>query len=128
MVCGHTQEGQSVKLSIKGNVLDEKNNAIADAVIVLVNKDSTIVKQAATDKKGVYTFYNLVPGKYHITAAASGFKSVRLNDLYYDGTKIFTLTTVLKESLNEKIIISGIVTDGSKNPLHGVAVAVKNNI
>jgi len=126
MVCGHTQEGQSVKLSIKGNVLDEKNNAIADAVIVLVNKDSTIVKQAATDKKGVYTFYNLVPGKYHITAAASGFKSVRLNDLYYDGTKIFTLTTVLKESLNEKIIISGIVTDGSKNPLHGVAVAVKN--
>lgn len=71
--------------SISGKVTGEKNDAFANAnVLLLQAKDSVLVKGVITNHSGGYTFENIPGGKYLITCTFTGF-----GQLY---TKPFELT------------------------------------
>ena len=60
---------------ISGLVLDENNQPITSANVLLLNsKDSGMVKGILTDKTGKYAFENIAPGKYRITFSFIGFQ------------------------------------------------------
>ena len=62
--------------SIAGTVADASGGAIADAQVTLTNVDTAEkrVQQSGTD--GLYSFVNLLPGRYRIDVEKTGFKRV----------------------------------------------------
>src|SRR3989442_7951624 len=62
--------------SIAGTVSDVSGGAIADAQVTLTNVDTSEkrVQQSGTD--GLYSFVNLLPGRYRIDVEKTGFKRV----------------------------------------------------
>lgn len=91
---------------VEGDVLDEKNKAVTNAVITATDSTGKIVDTVRTDQRGFYFFKKLKPGKYKIEAKAPGFlpavyKNVEVNaapaganegdDTYYAITLDITL-------------------------------------
>ncbi len=64
---------QSGTGQITGTVQDSNNQAVANATVKAVNKDTALEKTANTNDEGVYTFVLLPPGRYEVTANSSGF-------------------------------------------------------
>jgi len=58
---------------ITGTVLDSNNQAVANATVKAVNKDTGLEKSINTADDGIYSFVLLPPGKYEVTANSSGF-------------------------------------------------------
>lgn len=60
---------------IKGVIKNEKNNAILQANVLLLNPgDSTIIKGAITDSSGSFAFNLPVNGQYLVSVSAIGFR------------------------------------------------------
>ncbi|WP_274476403.1 outer membrane beta-barrel family protein [Mangrovimonas aestuarii] len=71
--------GYSQGLELDGTVLDDKNSPIAYAnVILLSQKDSTLVSGVTSNEKGIFHFQDLRPGNYILTTSFMGFKSYSL--------------------------------------------------
>jgi hypothetical protein len=68
---------------VEGDVTDDKNKAITNAVITATDSTGKTVDIVKTDERGFYFFRKLKPGKYKIEAKAPGFvnaiHSVRVN-------------------------------------------------
>ena len=62
-------------LKISGTVLNEEQKPLDYVTINLLKaKDSSLVKTAITDLKGIYTFENMAAGDYFISAMMMGYK------------------------------------------------------
>jgi hypothetical protein len=68
--------GQTTYGSIAGTVADSSGAAISDAQVALANVDTgeKRVQQSGTD--GLYSFVNLLPGRYRIDVEKTGFKRI----------------------------------------------------
>ena len=60
--------------SIAGTVSDVSGGAIADAEITLTNADTGEKRVQQSGPDGLYSFVNLLPGRYRIEAEKKGFK------------------------------------------------------
>lgn len=58
---------------VEGDVVDQKDIAITNSVIIATDSTGKIVDTAKTDQRGFYFFKGLKPGKYKIEAKAPGF-------------------------------------------------------
>jgi outer membrane receptor for ferrienterochelin and colicin len=76
---------QSGTGQITGTVLDSNNQAVANASIKAVNNDTALEKTANTNDEGGYTFVLLPPGKYTVTANATGFAEQKIQVELYVG-------------------------------------------
>jgi hypothetical protein len=66
--------------NIVGTVVDASGAALAKAKVEIVNIATGVTVVAVTDNNGEFTAQNLLPGKYNISASASGFNSYELKD------------------------------------------------
>jgi hypothetical protein len=60
--------------SISGSVMDQSGAAVADAQVTLTNLGTTEKRTQTTGPDGLYSFVNLIPGRYRIEAEKTGFK------------------------------------------------------
>ena len=69
--------------SISGKLVDEKNEPLTYANIVLQQADSTFVKGETSDEKGGFRIEAPKPGSYLLSISSVGYRSqiIRLNDL-----------------------------------------------
>lgn len=67
---------QSNKGTIVGSVTDPNDALVANAQIKVTNTKTGEVRTAETGNEGTYTVPNLEPGKYNVTADASGFQTI----------------------------------------------------
>ena len=69
--------------SISGKLVDEKNEPLAYANVVLQQTDSTFVKGEVSDEKGGFRIEAPKPGSYLLAISSMGYRSqiIRLNDL-----------------------------------------------
>src|SRR5436189_1710585 len=67
--------------SLSGTVTDLSGAVVPNAVVSLVNNDTSAQREARTDTEGRYSFQQVQPGRYHLLAKAAGFSDVIVNDL-----------------------------------------------
>ena len=71
-LCAVTALGQQANGSLRGQVLDEFGGAIVGATITLIDAKG-VEKTITTNDQGMYAFNGIVPGKYTVRVATSGF-------------------------------------------------------
>jgi hypothetical protein len=66
---------------VSGVVSDPTGALIPNTNIELLNVDTGLRRTTATDASGAYSFLQVVPGSYRMTAGAAGFRSTTINDV-----------------------------------------------
>ncbi|MDQ6663823.1 MAG: TonB-dependent receptor [Acidobacteriota bacterium] len=66
--------GQTFTASLTGVVTDPKQAGIPGATLKLLNTGTNDTRESTTGTDGRYTFSQLLPGNYELTAEAKGFK------------------------------------------------------
>lgn len=67
--------------SLSGTVIDPTGAVIPNAALTLANEDTAALRETTSDSEGRYSFQQLQPGRYRITAKAQGFNEVVVNDI-----------------------------------------------
>jgi hypothetical protein len=70
-----------VTTSVTGTVTDPSGAVVPNATLELINSETGAKREAKTDASGAYTFPQLNPGLYRLTAKASGFASAVINEV-----------------------------------------------
>jgi len=67
--------GQSPDATIAGTITSSAGIPIANAMITIKNVASNVATNLTANADGTYTLKNLAPGRYEITASASGYSA-----------------------------------------------------
>jgi Carboxypeptidase regulatory-like domain/TonB-dependent Receptor Plug Domain len=70
---------QSATATLSVTVEDQKGAMVPGASLVLINKDQGTQRLATTNNEGAFIFPLLPPGRYSLTATATGFAPVEIN-------------------------------------------------
>jgi hypothetical protein len=79
-LCAGIACGQSLT-SLNGSVTDPSGGAIAGAVVEIVNLSTASKRATAASDTGLYSFSQIVPGRYRLTATARGFAASTISDV-----------------------------------------------
>jgi outer membrane receptor protein involved in Fe transport len=71
-----TAYGQAVNSTLLGTITDTSGAAVPNARIIITEVNTGIARNANTNDSGNYSFPDLPPGTYTVTAELSGFKRV----------------------------------------------------
>src|SRR5260370_4735414 len=72
---------QISQASLQGTINDNSGAAIPGAAVTLRNKGTTATRSVVTDSSGQYSFPNLDPAEYTLSAAFTGFKTYVIGSL-----------------------------------------------
>src|SRR6266404_8383203 len=86
--------GQSTSLS--GTVTDPANALVPNAVLTLTNSQNGTTREAKSDGQGRYSFAQLTPGTYNLTAKAPGFSEVVVSNIELLVNQPATIPVALK--------------------------------
>jgi len=70
-------EAQSIFGRIAGTVTDSQGGVVAGAKITIINEETKLERQTATDSNGYYVASDLPVGIYSVISERSGFKRSR---------------------------------------------------
>ena len=102
--------------TLRGLITDELGAAIVGASVTLT--DSTgVQKKTTTNAEGIYSFSGLAPGKYTVSATASGFATTENQEVSITGQRQ-TLDLTLKVTIEEKVTVGAeqnVSTDAANN-------------
>ncbi|MCS7026632.1 MAG: carboxypeptidase regulatory-like domain-containing protein [Bryobacteraceae bacterium] len=71
---------QSPLGAVTGLAVDPGLSAVAQATVKLRSVDTGVEREFLTDATGAYTFPNLPPGRYRLTASAKGFRTIETEE------------------------------------------------
>src|SRR5215469_503053 len=71
----------SQNASLEGVVTDPSSGVIVSASVTATNSDTGVSHTTPTNGAGAYAFASLVPGRYHLTAEATGFRTAMLENV-----------------------------------------------
>jgi hypothetical protein len=74
LLFGPSLYGQAVSATLVGTITDSSGGVVANAKITIVETNTGVVQARDTNASGNYTFPNLPPGRYTVTAEQTGFK------------------------------------------------------
>jgi hypothetical protein len=67
--------------SLTGTVNDPTGAVIPNAKVELVNQETGVQRTATSDNTGTYSFLQVIPGTYRVTATAAGFRTAVVSDV-----------------------------------------------
>src|SRR5689334_20358814 len=67
--------------SIVGTLQDQTGAAVPDAPITVTNKDTGQTRASKSDEQGNFNITNVLPGRYEVKVAATGFRAVTQQNL-----------------------------------------------
>src|SRR5450432_1935422 len=73
--------GQGGVTSISGTVVDPTGKVVPGASLILLNSDTAASREGKSDSAGRYIFSQVIPGKYTLTAKATGLNEVVVNGI-----------------------------------------------
>jgi hypothetical protein len=86
-----TANAQTSQATVRGNVHDASNAVIVGARINLVNVETRVNVEAATNSAGDYIILNINPGTYTLEASSKGFTSQKLKPFVLEVNQTSTL-------------------------------------
>src|SRR5262249_1704707 len=67
--------------SIDGRVTDPTGGTVSGALVELTNIDTGLKRSAMTERAGLYSFAQIPPGNYSVSAQARGFASTTFQNV-----------------------------------------------
>src|SRR5258708_6800662 len=67
--------------SLNGTVTDQSGGAVSVAIVEVLNIDTASKRSAVSDSAGMYSFNQMVPGRYKVTAKAAGFSAATIDNV-----------------------------------------------
>src|SRR5215469_5655646 len=67
--------------TITGEVKDQSGALIPNANITVTNAATNVARSTITNSAGLYTFPDLIPGRYQVKALAPGFQTAVANEI-----------------------------------------------
>src|ERR1700760_726354 len=99
------------RAGIQGSVLDPQGDTINAATVTLTNKETGRVVTFTTDASGVFNFLSLAPGRYSISASATGFKKKELSDITVSAEQIQSVNVTMEVGdASQSVTVNGDVT------------------
>lgn len=95
--------GQSRGGSLRGLITDELGAAIVGASVTLTDAQGS-QKKTTTNAEGVYIFTGLAPGKYSLSAIATGFAPSDSREVGITGQRL-SVDLTLKVTIEEKVTV-----------------------
>jgi hypothetical protein len=81
MCIAPTLFGQGGYAIVSGRVQDASRAVVPGVSVAAKNVSTDVTLSALSNRDGYYTFTNLIPGKYTITARQTGFKNLERNGI-----------------------------------------------
>ncbi|MFT7159537.1 MAG: iron complex outermembrane receptor protein [Bacteroidia bacterium] len=99
------------KPSITGSVIDENEQEVSFATVMLFNKaDSAMIKAMASDAMGRFVFQSIDEGKFYIQSTFIGFNKYTSEVFSYDGQSSLTLPAIklstAAEQLDDVVVVA----------------------
>jgi hypothetical protein len=104
-------QGQSTT-SLRGVIADPSGAVIAGAAVTLTSVDNGSSRQSVTDSTGAYSFVQVAPGTYKLTAEKAGFAKMSQNDIKLLVNTPSTLDVTMKVSSVGEVV--NVTTEVSK--------------
>src|SRR5258708_22020727 len=79
------------RAQLSGRIKDASAAAVPGATVTATNRSTQTATVAVSDNTGFFTFPNLAPGHYHVTAELQGFKNSLRQDVALDAAGSLTL-------------------------------------
>ena len=97
-----------ITTAIRGVVVNQQNNAVADASVKITHTASGTVSLATSNENGVFSARGMrVGGPYSVEISGNGFSAVRIDDLYLALDRTLNLpVTVQAETAIEEIVVT----------------------
>src|SRR5262245_40620542 len=93
--------------TIQGTVLDDSGGAVPGASVTATNADTGIETIRQTTAAGVYSLTPLPPGRYKVTVALAGFKTVVLEGVIVDALSVVGLNATLQVAdVNQEVLVN----------------------
>src|SRR5579864_4737606 len=74
LLCAGAAWSQAVNATLLGSVTDATGAVVQNAKVTLMEDSTGVARTAQTNESGNYTFPDIPPGRYSVTAELSGFK------------------------------------------------------
>jgi len=75
-VCAFGLRAQTPLGAVTGLATDASGAAVPNAALALTNETTGVKRAAATNAAGAYSFPDVAPGQYRLTAESKGFRSI----------------------------------------------------
>jgi Carboxypeptidase regulatory-like domain/TonB dependent receptor len=96
------------RAGIQGSVLDPSGEAIPDAKVTVLAKETGLSQQGVSDANGVYSVSRLAPGSYSITVEKAGFKRKVLDNVQISAEQITAINVTLDVGqITESVTVNG---------------------
>lgn len=96
-----------ITATLSGTIQDQQNSSIAAVNVTLTNPETGLVRQATTNSSGNFTLPLLPPGSYTISAKATGFAPVELQNIILNGNDNRSLNITLKTGdISESVTVT----------------------
>ena len=93
---------------VVGTVRDASGAVVPQAELVLQDAGTGLVLNGKSDKEGGFTFPNLQPGRYRLTAVAQGFQPATLPDIVVETARATNVTVAFEiAGVQEKVQVEG---------------------
>jgi hypothetical protein len=89
---------------IRGKVIDQQDNAVPGAAVVVRNQDTGMFRETDSGGDGTYFVGGIVPGLYEVTAELQGFKKLGLKDIRLEIGKTSTVDLKLAVGAIEETV------------------------
>jgi hypothetical protein len=93
---------------VSGRVQDTSGAVMPGVAVTARNINTDVTLAALSNRDGYYTFTNLVPGKYTITARQSGFKDLERNGIVLQvGDRVALDLTMEVGAQSQRVVVTG---------------------
>jgi hypothetical protein len=95
-LCSSALFAQQTLGGITGDVTDPSGSVIPNALVTLVDEQTSLTRTTTSNGAGTYSFVNLPIGSYTVTYAATGFETQKTPHITVQGNRTATLNVQLK--------------------------------
>jgi hypothetical protein len=96
LVLGEPGSAQGLTGTLRGVVLDQQGKTVPNATVTVTNENTNASSSTTTATAGVYTFPDLVIGKYKVKVDAAGFASSIRTGINVSSSQITDVTATLE--------------------------------
>jgi Carboxypeptidase regulatory-like domain/TonB dependent receptor len=116
---------------LNGLIKDPQNAAVPDVSVELRNEETGGISRTKSNADGIYAIPALNPGKYDLTAQATGFKTATYDGIVLEARRARLDVTLELGSVEEKVTVSGessvtVVQTDTSNIVESKAISTRS--